>query len=340
MGNEVWVPDERNLWLTTPSRGSGPASRDFSFLSAALHTTLSAFRCRQAVAELDNRVAKMPSPWTDEQEEREERSHDLLIYAEIIPVLPNFSTADLHVIGSHGARQQALATVIRAGGELLAERGEGTAGDSPTKRRNIKTPMAIVAGIAILAVVAALVWPKATSRKATHVVTTKTPTSLGPSTDAQTAQPPLPAATPAAASTPAPVATPDNGVPGHPVEPLATSSPATQPGCPAGKVTAAVSQVQDQQRPGAPTSWDVTVTGTLTNGTATPVVAPSVNVTITTSSGNQPAQGNSTSSHLAPGQSTNWTATSHVSSTTFPTATAQPAKWTWADSHYAQCPSG
>ena len=282
----------------------------------------------------------MPSPWTDEQEEREERSSDLLIYAEIIPVLPNFSTADLHVIGSHGARQQALATVIRAGGDLLAERGEGTAGDAPAKRRNIKTPIAIVAGIAILALVAALVWPKAMSGKATHVAATKTPTSLGPSTDAQTAQPPLPPSPAAGAPTPAPVATPDNGAPGHRVEPLPNSPPVTQLGCPAGQVTAAVSQVQDQQRPGAPTSWDVTVTGTLTNGTATPIVAPSVNVTITTSSGNQPAHGDSNSSHLAPGQSTNWTATSHVSSTTFPTATAQPAKWAWADPQYARCPSG
>ena len=51
------------------------------------------------------------------------RPYDLLVYSEIIPVLPNFSTADLLLIGSHEARQEALSTVLRAVDELLAERG-------------------------------------------------------------------------------------------------------------------------------------------------------------------------------------------------------------------------
>jgi hypothetical protein len=83
----------------------------------------------------------------------------------------------------------------------------------------------------------------------------------------------------------------------------------------------------------------VSITGTLTNGTAQPVIASSVNVTITTSSGDEPAYGDTHSSDLAPGQSANWDATSYVSSTAWPTATAQPGRWVWADSQYAQCPT-
>ena len=65
-------------------------------------------------------------------------------------------------------------------GELLPR-------DPTPRRRNIKTPVAIAAGLAIIAL-AALVWPGVLSSRSTHVAATKTPTSLGPSKDAQTVQ--------------------------------------------------------------------------------------------------------------------------------------------------------
>ncbi len=302
------------------------------------------------------------------------RPYDLLVYSEIIPVLPNFSTADLRLIGSHEARQEALSTVLRAVDELLAERGasrqepvdefgesrtemptpevdpwvspepllvgEPLPGDPTPRRRNIKTPVAIAAGLAIIAL-AALVWPGVLSSRSTHVAATKTPTSLGPSKDAQTVQPSPPASTPQPASAPAPtVTTPDDAVPDVTVEPLPTSPPTTKVACPSGNVTAAVSQVQAQQSPDDRSSWNMTITGTLRNGTNTSVDAPAIDVTITGSNGDEPAYGDADSSQLAPGQTTTWNATSYVSSTTRPTATATPDRWVWLDSHYADCPSG
>jgi hypothetical protein len=97
--------------------------------------------------------------------------------------------------------------------------------------------------------------------------------------------------------------------------------------------------VQAQPSASDPTSWDVTVTGTLTNATNTPIDVPAVDVTITTSSGDEAAYGDSNSSQLAPGQGGDWNASSFVSSTTKPTATAGPGKWVWADSQYAECPA-
>src|SRR6266568_1085585 len=63
----------------------------------------------------------MSGPEGGVQETRDERPHDLLIYAEIVPLLPSLSAADRRLIHSDAARSQALATVIRAADELLAE---------------------------------------------------------------------------------------------------------------------------------------------------------------------------------------------------------------------------
>ena len=323
------------------------------------------------------------------QEEREKRPHDLLICAEIVPVLPNLSTEDRQLVRFHQSRQLALVTVIRAVDDLLADRTgrrsaivpstilasnqpapldtsgeapahatddvqewaavgswsdpEPSASHSKAKTRRLKTPVAIVAALVMLAVVAAL-GLRAVSSSSTHVAATKTPARAGTPKDAQTSQPPAPtsAAPPPAAAPPTTVPNDaaEGTVPDYAVPPLAAATPTTAVVCPAGRVTATVNQVQAQQSPSDATAWDMTITGTLTNGTVTPIVTPSVNVTITTSNGTEPAYGDSNSSQLAPGQSASWNATSYVSSTTRPSATAQPGTWAWADPRYADCPSG
>jgi len=320
------------------------------------------------------------------QEGRENRSYELLVYAAIIPALPNLSSADLRLIRSNQARRAALAAVIGAADDLLAERDEGPAafpatvlgsnqqhpiepagefgarptapdmqppsptepslapepqaGDATTKGRNLRTPAAILAGLAIVALVVAVVLEP--SSNSTHVAATKTSTSLASPKDAPTTQPP-----PAVAPSPPTSANPDATVPDtqnvtvpDDIAPPLLITPPTTEACPLGTVTVAVGQVQAQQSPSDPTSWDVAISGTLTNRTNTAIVVPAVNVTITTSGGDEPAYGDSNSSQLAPGQTGNWSATSYVSSTARPTATAQPGTWVWADSRYAECPSG
>jgi hypothetical protein len=315
------------------------------------------------------------------QQERKERPHELLIYADIIPVLPNLSAANWQSVRSYGARHQAVAMVIRAADELLDGRPRAAAALAPAtilgssqpartseteppaitsirKTHRLRTPVAIGAALLALAVVAVL-GLGAVSKSPTHVAATKTPASTGPQTDATNAPPPTPTTTApsgveATATTVAgdtgagtvPVATATtvvgdteaDRVPDYAVSPLPAAPPTTQVVCPAGKVTAAARKVQALQSPSDPTGWDVTVTGTLTDGTAAPIIAPSVIVTIVTSEGDEPAYGDSNPSELAAGRTANWNATSYVSSKTPPTATAEPDRWVWADSRYADCP--
>ena len=186
--------------------------------------------------------------------------------------------------------------------------------------------MAITAALLTLALVA------------THVATkASTPT------EAATALPSVSTSTPPpsvdSSATTVPDASADGAGSDVVVPSLPGAPPAPSADCPAGKVTAVVSQVQAQQSPSDPTGWDVIVRGTLTNGTATPIVAPTVKVTITTSSGDEPAYGDTTNGDLAAGQSVDWSANSYVSSSTKPTATAQPDRWAWADPKYGECPS-
>jgi len=328
------------------------------------------------------------------QQERPERPQELLIHAEIVPLLPSLSTADRRLIHSDAPRSQALAAVIRAADELLAEAtgkpvnfgaamilssnppaasdvpGEApipartreaqlwgpsewslepdpaakgsTAKGSTAKGRRLTTPLAIAAGLVLLALVVAGALT-AVSKSSTHVATTKTTATTGARTDVTGTPPPSPTAPgppPAAApGATGPDDTVNTAVPDFAVPPLPAAPPTTQVVCPAGKVTAAVRKVQAQQSASDSTGWDVTVTGTVTNGTNTPIIAPSVDVTVRTNSGEEPAYGDSDSSQLGPGQTGTWTATSYVSSTTPPTATAQPGKWVWADSRYEECPT-
>ena len=309
------------------------------------------------------------------QQEQKERPHELLICAEIVPVLPNLSVEDRRSVCSYGPRHQAVATIVRAANELLAEATGGRTtvarpailasnqralpdvpGEEPgsppetepaerasrAKTRRLRVPVAIGAALLTLALLAAL-GLGAASNSSTHVAATKTPPSTGSQADANTPPPPTPtSAAPSAVEAPAATAadgTANTAVPDYAVPPLAGAPPSTGVVCPAGKVTVAVREVRARQSATDPTGWDVSAVGTLTNGTATPIIAPSVNVTIATSDGDDPAYGDSNSSQLDPGQTGNWNATSYVSSKTTPTATAQPGRWVWADSRYADCPT-